>query len=70
MQHNNRHREGRRYLYNAFGSRRATLPYAPAQEAEIGRFLRKLLTDPEGFATHSKWRVSLLYLSISTRSNG
>jgi len=63
-QDTDRHRYGRTYLHSAIGPQRAR-DYAPAQEEQSLRFLRKLLEDPDGFEEHSRWVVAASILLIT-----
>ena len=53
-QHTDRHRAGRTYLHSAIGPQHAR-HYAPAQEEQSVRFLRKLLENPDDLEEHCKW---------------
>lgn len=58
MQNGEDLRSARKYLQRAIGAQHAKY-YAPAQETQVVRYLRKLLNDPDDFNEHNKWRVSL-----------
>lgn len=57
-------REGRKYLYQAIGPQHAR-DYAPALEAEVVRYLKKLSNGPEDFEAHCRWIVGTCLLLIT-----
>jgi cytochrome P450 len=56
MQNGEDLRYARRYLQRTISPQHAR-NFASAQEAEVVRYLKKLLNNPDGFDEHNKWQV-------------